>query len=74
MEQAVKKEYDQEIDGSPWGWTTPVQVARLGLRLGKTRTDFPIGAAPPGYHKPQWTVVKNLDFDPLPVYTSESEA
>ncbi|KAJ4231853.1 hypothetical protein NW757_013857 [Fusarium falciforme] len=64
FEKAIKKEYYQTIDGSPWGYN-PVDVVNFALQMGSMRTDFPIGAAPPGYHLPQWTVQKNPSFEPI---------
>lgn len=64
FEKALKKEYYQTIDGSPWGYK-PVDIINLALRMSDTKTDFPIGSAPPGYHLPQWTVEKNPDFEPI---------
>ena len=70
--KAIKKAYYQQIDGSPWGWG-PVNVVNLALRMGKTKTDFPIGAAPPGYHLPKWTVETNPDFEPLQPYVNSKK-
>ncbi|KAH8816703.1 CoA-transferase family III domain-containing protein [Xylogone sp. PMI_703] len=67
FEKAIKKEYYEEIDGNPWGWG-PLNVCNLAVRFSKTKTNFPIGACPPGYHLPQWTVERNTDFEPLPPY------
>jgi len=64
FEKAIKPEYFQEIDGSPWG-LGPVSVAKFALKLSKTETSFPIGAAPPGYHLPQWTLERNPSFEPV---------
>ncbi|KAJ4184481.1 hypothetical protein NW759_017024 [Fusarium solani] len=64
FEKVFKKDYYQTIDGSPWGYP-PVDVVRLALQMSDTKTDFPIGAAPPGYHLPQWTVEKNPDFEAI---------
>lgn len=64
FDKAIKKEYYQTIDGSPWGYQ-PVDVVKFAIQMGNMGTDFPIGAAPPGYHLPQWTVQKNLSFVPV---------
>lgn len=61
---AVKEEYFQTIDGAPWG-LGPIDVVRTPFKLGHKYLDFPIGAAPPGYHSPQWTVETNPNFVPL---------
>jgi hypothetical protein len=72
FEKAVKKEYYQEIDGSPWGWGA-VQVPALAIRMSKMKTGFPLGASPPGWHLPSWKAERNPDFLPLPAYVqSES--
>ncbi|KAM0420308.1 hypothetical protein ACHAPT_011969 [Fusarium lateritium] len=69
FEKAIKKDYYQTIDGSPWGYN-PVDVVKFALQMGHMRTDFPIGAAPPGYHQPQWTVEKNPSFEPIQITSS----
>ena len=73
-EKALKKEYYQQIDGSPWGWEgIDLEVINLAFRLSDQRTDFPIGAAPPGYHLPSWKVEKNPDFIRIEGRTDTSE-
>ncbi len=70
FEKAIKKEYYEELDGTPWGWG-PIEVCSLAIRFGRMKTGFPIGANPPGWHLPQWTVERNCGFDPLPVYSEK---
>jgi hypothetical protein len=65
FERAIKDVYYQTIDGSPWGIKGDLNVINLGLRMSGTKTDFPLGAAPPGYHLPQWEAARNPDFVPL---------
>lgn len=67
FENAIQKKDFQTIDGKPWGWDD-VEVVRAPFRFSKTATSFPLGAHPPGYHLPQWTVEKNPDFEPIPRY------
>jgi hypothetical protein len=64
FEMAYKKQYFQRIDGKPWGMPA-IDVVSLGLKLSNTKTDFPFGAAPPGYHLPQWSFKENPDFEPI---------
>lgn len=64
QEIAFKQKYYQQIDGSPFG-LGPLEVVNLALRMSQTRTDFSLGAAPPGYHLPSWSVKKNPDFEPI---------
>jgi hypothetical protein len=71
FEKAIRPEYYETIDGSPWGWG-PVEVVRLALRFNKSKISFPLGASPPGYHLPQWKAERNAHFDPLPVYVEAS--
>ena len=72
LEEVFKQEYYQTIDGSPWKYP-PVDVVRLALDITKTRTDFPIGAAPPGYHLAQWAVKQNPDFELHPLESVDTE-
>lgn len=70
FENAIKKEYYEKIDGSPWGWG-PIEICSLAIRFSKTKTSFPLGASPPGYHLPQWTAERDMNFEPLPVYVED---
>jgi len=69
-EEAYPSSYYEPMDGAPWGYNQ-VEVVSLALRFSGTRTDFPIGCAPPGYHLPSWTVQKNPDFAPIVPHADE---
>ena len=70
FDKAIRKEFYEAISGKPWGWSQEVEVVSLALRFSATKTSFPYGAFPPGYHLPSWTPVANPGFVPLPVYNS----
>lgn len=72
FEKAIKKEYYETIDGSPWGWND-VEIVKLGFQLTKTPTNFSFGAHPPGYHLPAWKAEKNPDFEPLPKWNASKD-
>jgi hypothetical protein len=73
FEGAIKKEYYQQLDGAPWGWEGGIDVVRLGLKLGQMRTDWRMGAFPPGFHQPGWEGEVNEEFEKLPVFVKEPE-
>ncbi|KAL6228856.1 hypothetical protein BDW75DRAFT_250532 [Aspergillus navahoensis] len=73
FEKAFKKEYFQTTDGKVWG-LGDLDVVTLALEFkaegtdGKgmgMRTDFIVGACPPGYHLPEWERKKNAEFQPI---------
>lgn len=70
--KAYPKSYYETVDGSPWGYN-PLEVVSLALRMSKSRTDFKLGCAPPGYHLPQWTLQTNPDFKPIAPYAEEEQ-
>lgn len=70
FEKAIRKEFYETVSGKPWGLDQEAEVVSLALRFSDTKTSFPHGAFPPGYHLPGWTTVANLDFDPLPISTA----
>ena len=69
-DKAIRKEYYQKIDGSMWG-LGDIEVVKLALNFKSEgdeealRTDWVVGAAPPGYHLPQWEREVNVDFEPI---------
>lgn len=71
FENAVRPEYFQRIDGSVWGGLGDVHVVRLPVRFkghdGKSgmRSDWAVGAYPPGYHKAAWKLEINSEFEPI---------
>ncbi|KIV82925.1 hypothetical protein PV11_04990 [Exophiala sideris] len=70
-EDAIKPEYYQTMDGSMWG-LGDIEVVNLALRFQgdgheeeAMRTDWVVGACPPGYHLPEWERKLNQDFEPI---------
>ncbi|OAL45653.1 CoA-transferase family III [Pyrenochaeta sp. DS3sAY3a] len=70
FEKAIKPEYFQQIDGSSWG-LGPIDVVRLALQFkgdggGKgMKSDWAVGAYPPGFHEAAWERKDNVDFEPI---------
>ncbi|KAH7082313.1 CoA-transferase family III domain-containing protein [Paraphoma chrysanthemicola] len=71
FEQAFKREYFQTINGTMWG-LGDIDVVSLALKYKAEngdekgmRTDFILGACPPGYHLPSWAVKENVEFQPI---------
>ncbi|KAI8937387.1 hypothetical protein NX059_006591 [Plenodomus lindquistii] len=70
FEKAIKPEYFQQIDGSPWA-LGPLDVVRLALQFKGDggskgmKSDWVVGAYPPGFHEPAWERKENADFEPI---------
>jgi hypothetical protein len=73
FDKALKKEYFQTTDGSMWG-LADLDMVTLALKFKEEgnhgsgegmRTDFIVGACPPGYHLPEWERMENKDFQPI---------
>jgi hypothetical protein len=74
FDKAVKEEYYQTVDGSVWG-LGDLDIVKTALRFqtcgnpatsGEAmRTDWSVGACPPGYHLPEWERKGNKDFIPI---------
>jgi hypothetical protein len=70
FDKAFKPEYFQQIDGKDWGLgivdvvTLPVQFKQRSGQPGM-RSDWKIGAYPPGFHEAAWEVRENPEFQPI---------
>ncbi|KAL3584684.1 hypothetical protein FPOAC2_14465 [Fusarium poae] len=71
FEEALPKSFYQTLSGKGWG-LSDIEVVRLPLQLSKTKTDFPVGAFPPGYHLPKWVPEDNLNFEKIVPHSATS--
>jgi hypothetical protein len=69
-EEAIRPEYFQQLDGSSWA-LGPIDVVGLALRFKGDggskgmKTDWAVGAYPPGFHEASWEKKENVDFEPI---------
>lgn len=70
FEKAIKPEYFQKIDGSSWA-LGPIDVVGLALQFkGDSgskgmKSDWAVGAYPPGFHEAAWERKDNVNFEPI---------
>ncbi|KAF2846857.1 CoA-transferase family III [Plenodomus tracheiphilus IPT5] len=73
FEQVFREEYFQKTEGKMWG-LSDIDVVAPALKYKAVgsdgsskgmRTDFLVGACPPGYHLPSWERTENEHFQPI---------